>query len=449
MTHKEEEKNLFMSFLNTHFFYGWKNTSNSGYRNSIELEVSPTCNTQCSYCYYKNFQNYLYPAHINKSNQIVENCKKLLDWIVSENFKNISSFDIFSGEFFMFPRYKDILNLICDANRRMGTHIIISLPTNATFCLSEEKTREVQEVIDNVTEQGTPIRLSLSIDGYYLDNETRKLKNGELYTDEYYDRAFRFGEENKFAYHPMVGAKGIENWEKNFDWYIKNITKYYGISERKAYELIYLLEVRNPDWTESELKHFYNFIYNLVKRTYSVYDGVKDYVENYMFVGQSNLFSSLIGHVSRGLGCSIQSTLMVRLGDLAIVPCHRTSYDEYIAGYMKFTENGMDIELKNPNTYMMIEGFDSEKCSVCSGCPINHLCGKFCYGCNYEINKDFFTPVRSVCKLEMTKVLALSRAIKDLGILNYIKDNSNNFFLKEKVSEIENFLKNTSEGELI
>ena len=67
---------------------------------------------------------------------------------------------------------------------------------------------------------------------------------------------FRFGARNLIKYHPMIGAKGIERWVDNFDWYVENIQKYYKIPKKEALEKLYLLEVRNPDWSTKELKDF-------------------------------------------------------------------------------------------------------------------------------------------------------------------------------------------------
>ena len=41
-------------------------------------------------------------------------------------------------------------------------------------------------------------------------------------------------------------------------------------------------------------------------------------------------------------GCTINRALIVRMGDLAIVPCHRTSYDQFLLGHFN-VENDVKI----------------------------------------------------------------------------------------------------------
>ena len=49
------------------------------------------------------------------------------------------------------------------------------------------------------------------------------------------------------------------------------------------------------------------------------------------------------------IGCTCATDLTVRLGDLAICPCHRTSYNKYLYGkYVIENEEIIDIEAYNP-----------------------------------------------------------------------------------------------------
>ena len=51
-------------------------------------------------------------------------------------------------------------------------------------------------------------------------------------------------------------------------------------------------------------------------------------------------------------GCTINRALIVRMGDLAIVPCHRTSYDQFLLGHFN-VENEKIIGVTAKNIQLM------------------------------------------------------------------------------------------------
>ena len=51
-------------------------------------------------------------------------------------------------------------------------------------------------------------------------------------------------------------------------------------------------------------------------------------------------------------GCTINRALIVRMGDLAIVPCHRTSYDQFLLGYFN-VENEKIVGVTAKNIQLM------------------------------------------------------------------------------------------------
>ena len=423
MTHEEEQKNLFLDYLYKHIFFYWKE-ENLRYHSSLELIVTPTCNTACTYCYYNNFaKKYLYTDNINCKETIIQNCEKVMKWVKNENFRP-ESFEIFSGEFINLPYCNEILEII---DKSAYKDALVVIPTNGTFCRSEETLKKAQDILDkyNCDRENHNIRVvySLSVDGKYLDNDTRPMKNGVQYDDAFYDRLFKFAVKNDLMFHPMVGAKGIEKWIDNYEWYIENVMKYFQCTEEEAFSRVYLLEVRNPDWTPENCKDLEKFIEYLVDKTFKAYgENLKKYFK--VFLGESrgfNFFSGVLNNIQRGLGCSIQQSLAIRLGDLSLVPCHRTAYKGYEACYFKFDENNkLDIDIVNPNMYMFIQSFDAKNGILCSDCPISSLCGSYCLGANYEVNKDFFIPVKSVCLMEYCKVKAIIEAFDKRGILNLL-----------------------------
>lgn len=412
MTYKEEEKKLFLDFLDRHVLKYWRNDPNtSKYRESLELIITSTCNTKCSYCYYKNYGNNLYPPEINRKNLILDNFDKVINWVTLNNYS--PSIEIFSGEFFNLPYYKYMLDKILSE-----TKCNVVIPTNCTFIFDDEKTKDIQKYIDSGR-----IYLSLSMDGKFLDNETRAIRSGLQYNDEYYDKLFKFAAKNNLGFHPMIGAKGINKWIDTIDWFYQNISKYFNLSEDdKVFRKVYLLEVRNPDWTDEELKYFDEFIEHLVDISYKIVNDPVKYINLLRKELNINLFSQFISSVGRGIGCSIQQSLAIRLGDLALVPCHRTAYEGYLAGRLSFNGKDLDIELENPYLYMNINGFNTINSYKCMDCPINTLCSHGCLGCNFEVNKDFFSPVSTVCKLEFTKIFSIAKAFDKRGILDAIID---------------------------
>lgn len=443
MTHQDEQKILFKNYLETHVLSNWKYgvkeykgnpndlrqkenfiSTASGFGTPLELIISKVCNTKCSYCYYKNFGELLYPKELEDRNLILENCEKLLKW-VNLNDYHPANIDIFSGEFFNLPYYKDIIDLIVKYVKPVNasTPVYISIPSNCTFCFSDEKTAEIQELVDTYNKKDSQYRIgvSMSIDGKYLDNDTRALRNGKKYDDEYYDRAFKFAAKNNFAFHPMLGAKGMDRWIDNWEWYISNIVKYFECDEIEAFKRIYLLEVRNPDWTPREMQFLDDFITHYTQRAFELcHRNTRMFADVFLHGHGGNLYSEVASSIPRGLGCSIQSNLGVRLGDLAIPLCHRTSYDGYIAGRLKLDGASWDVELENPNVWMLVNSFHSSNTVKCCDCPISEICNKFCIGCNFEVNKDFFVPVDTVCDMELVKTISLIRNLDNIGVLDLL-----------------------------
>ncbi len=420
----EEQKKLLYSFLDIHCFRNWRippsKRTGEEYVNLLEMMVSPVCNTACTYCYMKNYADSLYPCFYDK-NSLLNNCKKIMTWLKKENFYP-SSIEIFSGEFFNLPFWKDYLQIIYDSLEKMeeGKKVPIVIPTNGTFFDSEKKTQEIQDYFDRVYKKGFIIVLSLSVDGYYLDNDTRPFRDKRRYTEDFYDRMFRFGARNLIKYHPMIGAKGIERWVDNFDWYVENIQKYYKIPKKEALEKLYLLEVRNPDWSTKELKDFKVFLNHIID---VLFEGCTSPEEkfNLLLSNTLNILAPLVVTIGRGLPCSFQQCLDLRVGDLALVQCHRTAYSELLGGYFKISDKGeLDLDVRNANSYIFSNSFNFKHLAKCIDCPISSLCNGPCLGCNYEVNRDLYTVVPTVCDLEYTKALTLVERAYQEGFLDSI-----------------------------
>ena len=130
-----------------------------------------------------------------------------------------------------------------------------------------------------------------------------------------------------------------------------------------------------------------------------------------------------IGPVDTYHGCTISQELVVRVGDLAICPCHRTAYEEYLYG--KFVvENNKIVDIKAINPEMAVKVIMSNLLTsdpVCSQCEIKEICLHGCLGSQLETMKDPFFPIPNICKFFKTKYKFILKYYKDHGIIDYLK----------------------------
>ena len=97
--------------------------------------------------------------------------------------------------------------------------------------------------------------------------------------------------------------------------------------------------------------------------------------------------------------------MQLRLGDLTITPCHRTSYDYLNVG--KFITNEkeiIDIEPLNVPVYLSINSANVVNFPKCQDCLIKTMCSGGCLGSQLESTGALFTPIESVCLLEHGKI---------------------------------------------
>lgn len=134
-----------------------------------------------------------------------------------------------------------------------------------------------------------------------------------------------------------------------------------------------------------------------------------------------NILKAPLTTVGRGMGCSIQSCLTIRIGDLAIVPCHRTAYEPFVSGHL-IVEDGKITKIKalNPEVMMAIFSMDGKEQPVCESCLLKHLCTQGCLGSQFETTGDLFTPIPTVCRLQHAKMAAMIKTYEDLGISDLV-----------------------------
>ena len=393
----------------------------------------------------KNFKKKLYPQETLNEDNLLRNIKYLINYLTKNKYW-IENIDIFSGEFFNIPYYGKILDVLIEYYKKCpnGFYRRLSIPTNGTFILYDKKVFKIKEYIKKFEELNVNINLSISIDGKLLDNHNRQfIDYKHSYTDDFYNKLFDFAREYNFGFHPMIHSHHIERWQENIEWFMYNLTKRYGC-EKEAMKHLYLLDVRNPDWSEKQLRDYSKFMKYIYKRTFQIYGNDKEkYFNNFIRQKGMNHLGSVFSSHGRGIGCSIQSTLCVRIGDLHIVPCHRTSYEGYSGGkFIVKDDEIIDIVSINPELYMNIMTYNIKSVYPCSTCPINNLCNEYCLGTNYEINKDFFIPVPSVCKMQFVKAHSVAEVLDEIGLLKYWKSQMNGYDLSYKsIIQLETILK--------
>jgi radical SAM protein with 4Fe4S-binding SPASM domain len=433
-TFQSENDELMLSFLNRTFLKAYKDpTSTSGLWNSIEYIISPDCNLSCNYCYVARHKDGLYPPNIRKAKDIKKHGLMINDWIVENEYK--PHFELFSGEATLHQSTFDIAYDIMDRVTYADT--VISIPTNFTWLLNDKMTKKVEDLMDKSINSRAKVSLSASFDGWYCEpnrpfagnhldggkqdslgiwnwNKGKTYKDPRLYSEDYYSKVFEFTNKYGNGFHPMIYSENIDKWKDNWLWFQEQFKKY-----NISFANIYLLEVRNPEWSAEQCKQFEEFCRFLVHWTFDYFNKDISAFMDFVIRGKAfNLLTSIIAKTGRGIGCSIQSTLMCRLGDLAIVPCHRTSYDHLNFG--KFNvQNDKIVGFKSQNIEHMIHeySFDAKAQPYCEQCPINDICPHGCLGAQYEVFGDPYIPIPTVCRMEHAKLRGLIKGYMETETL--------------------------------
>lgn len=391
-------KEIVKNYLEREVFSAWKKGPGPEVLHDVELQINSICDLRCEYCYCKRFGDTLFPPELSGSSKVLTNLDILLDWFDENNMN--PRFSLFSGELFSQSLGRKVLERIVEWLISNNYPNILVIPTNSNFIDNEKTTEWVSNIIKYAGQNNIEIKLSHSIDGFYA--EKYRPKRNIPRSDNFYDKLFKFGKEHNSAFHPMIYSKAIFEWKKNFDWFIQNLERY-GFS----YSALFLLEVRNYNWTPEQVSEYYNviryicsFVLNLMKElNLSMSDLIKTKIFN------------LLGPfytIGRGISCSIQSSTQIRLGDLTVHPCHRTNYPA-LKSWSFVVENNkiVDIEVHNPMLYMAVQSANINTSPMCECCFIKEMCYCGCLGSQYEVTGDLFTPIPTVCRMAHAKVFAL------------------------------------------
>lgn len=427
-TFQDEQNELFYSLIYNNYYKYWsgKEKINSEFIYdipSLELQITPVCNKSCEYCYLVKYGDELYPKEIRNQDVILNNISILLDYYKSKGFK-LPRVDLFSGEIWHTDFGLKVLTTIL-AKIKLGLNIKqIIIPSNFSFINYDDKIKQIEWLIEEFKKEECNLIFSASIDGKFSENMVRPFNNKNTLTDEYYDKLFKFCKKHNYGLHPMFSAYGIDYFKKNFTWFKDKINEYDLYDKSKPidiYNTIMFLEVRNDDWTEEKLYKYIDCLnYMLNYDIDTIWTKEKDGLE-YLAARLSKIkysdirefkYLNYINYLSddtNGLpGCTVTYTLMVRTGDLSIVPCHRTSYQKFIYGKFKVENNKIiGIEAQNPILANRIWNQKMKANPFCDSCYLYKYCLKGCYGSQYETTGDLFYPIESCCDLFKIRVLYL------------------------------------------
>lgn len=480
-TYQEEQNDLLRAVLANYDSYFKKSAQwqfdnclkNNSRDMNYELEffITNKCNQNCGYCYLT--KNDLYPEEALNEDIILNNLKLLLDYYskIGWSFGNLN---LFSGEIlgtnFSFKILNILLEYISTSKIKIKRIII---PSNFSFILNDKITNKLQRYFEEFRKYDTFIALSLSNDGFYVDKSSRPFKNldktKELKTEEYYNKLIDFCAQNYFCFHPMIAAQDLDYWKENYKWWYEQIEKYPDIY-KNIFQATMFLEVRNNFWdTKSILKYldFINFMvdYDIEKFWLPKNEMTLLYSKlmcipynNTNIQEEKNKQYNLDNYIPYNVisncykpGCSATNVLSIRLGDLAIVPCHRTSYDKFLYGYYEVKNNQITgIKGKNVNLAYRILKQEWDSSPVCGNCSIYGYCPLGCYGSQYENSGEILYPCDTVCQLEKAKFLF--SYLKGKQILEKYSKNINikelQYQENDKIKNICNTLMETEEGRL-
>lgn len=426
---QKEQDHLLKTILNLRYFQPWVDSNHDNgslyHDSNLEIFLTAACNQKCEYCYLIKHEG-LYPRDCMDHKTLLKNLRILYDWILDNEFC-IPKCEFFSGEVWQTPFGLEVLELTLEYVKKgiqVGWWMSAS---NCSFLFDEEQTCRIQHYIDEFRRYGTSLVFSISVDGAIIE-DARPMANGKMRSQEYYDRMFLFAKHNNFFFHPMVAASTVDRWIENHRWWEEHL-KYWDLDINS----LMMLEVRNPDWTPEAIQHYNLFNKYLIDKYIREHceGSVERFARHLMNVRTENEDNIAInGYIpwcfpetDNFIGCTCATDLTVRIGDLALAPCHRTSYNKYLYGKFILDENDkiVDIEANNPQMACKILMSNFNLASFgCDTCTFNEYCLKGCYGAQYEEQGDPFIPAPNVCNFFKEKYGFLLWYYEKLGVIDYL-----------------------------
>ena len=314
--------------------------------------------------------------------------------------------------------------------QKITHHILI--PSNCSFVNDEVKVKKIEEYCIKFFVQGVRLGFSVSYDGAIVEKENRPFTLNQDYDEEVYaNKIFDFVDTIKTGFHPMIAACTIEKQIENFDWWVKKC-------KEKNWDPIFqvmLLEVRNDDWDKEKITHYVKWLNHIVSYTY---DNLIDRDSNKIraLIGEEegflNNYIPFVLRLNTQISCNLIHHHIVRLGDLAIVPCHRLAYDKLLYGKYK-VENDEIVGVKALNLNFAFQNLllNNNGYLKCDRCLIKNVCPGQCHGSAFESTKESFYPIECVCDLEKAKfcylLLYLEKMVRNTDFSSN-KFNENNIY---------------------
>ena len=417
---ENENDKLLFTHLDRYYFQQFQKP---GGTRMIELIVKGFCPSQCEYCYLQKHLKDLYPPVIDKNDKILENLKLFLKWYGESNF--CCPIELFSGRLFQSDGFGLIvLDTIFDyfknlpEDKRPNSIII---PDDFQFLLDDKLTQEIEDRMDKfIMDLNMPILFSISVDGFYCD-EHRFGKR----TQDFYDKVFYFMYKYDIISHNMISAENVRDWNKgNYQWWIDHMGKNaFGMHNSS-------LETREDHWNKESILEFVKLLNDSIE-----FEFQQDH-------DKANLYRKLLcanNHPlrnfncaerefegndpwPRGVACALQDALHIRLGDLAIVPCHRTAYPQFVAGNFIVKDDRLDrISAKNTAILIATHAWKEAMSPKCHQCEFAGYCGGPCFGANFEGTGDLFYTPDSVCLMEKVRISVIILKLYRKGLFEMMK----------------------------
>lgn len=434
--YQKEQDELLTTILEQRYFLPWQNIEalDGGQRlqedSNIEIYLTAACNQKCEYCYLHKHPE-IYPRDKMDPSLLLHNLSIFYDWLINNNY-HIKRLDFFSGDIWQTQFGLDVLQLTYDYTLKGLQYDDILIASNCSFIDDPIHTQRIQKYINLFSMAGKRLAFSISIDGKIIDNFDRPRKNStNVYTDKFYELLFSFAKHNNYGFHPMVSSHNIHLWQKNLNWWKEMTDKY----QMRFDTSVMMLEVRNDEWTDETIKLYCEFIQTLAEDflIHECHNDIKMFgnitgdiriepLDNTLPLLQG-YYPWCFGEIDTFIGCTISNQFAVRIGDLAICPCHRTAYDKYLYGHFKVEDDKIvGITARNPQMAIQIlMGNIMTAWPKCDTCLYNSVCMHGCLGSQLEAMRDPFVPIPSVCKLFKAKYSTIINWYKQKGVVDYWK----------------------------
>lgn len=429
--YQKEQNEIIENIIFDNFYPRFKKDTPLHDKINLELFITSSCNKKCTYCYLHKNEDNLYPKEIRDPKVIISNLEILLNHLSRYNQGQYDTVDFFSGEIWGMKLGNEIFDTILNYSNKIHFDKIV-IPSNCSFVAYDEELKIIEKYIEEFKKINTRLIFSASSDGLIIDQITRPYNAGNpMELSLFYDKLWDFCEKYNYCFHPMVDAYTIKDWQQNLKWWINECEK----RGNNVLDKTMMLEVRNPDsWNDETITEYLKFLKLLVEYSVKVcncegnpFEFLKHTFEILPFdqspIKRTTYFPWSVRNTNKAC-CSVTSTMCVRLGDLAICPCHRLAYPKLIYGkYIVENNNIIGIEANN------ISGLISHFITGCGGylkcdsCAFSEFCVKGCHGAQFEYSKEYLYPIPSVCELEQAKtifiIINILNLVDQIGDINY------------------------------